>query len=165
MNKNALITIVVILAIALVAFFALRPAVKNPALNTNNNLDNTPVENGDTNTGDNGGNAGAGSTLPEGGTTFSAKLGQEVLLSEVTGKVTEVLEDSRCPQDVQCIQAGTVRVKAHLTFGTLSQDVTLKLGEPVVFSGHSITLIDVKPTKVSTVQIKPADYVFTFKVQ
>src|SRR5690349_861914 len=134
MSKKALIGLVIVLAaVALILlFYKIAPA----PLENGDNLNTPPVENtdtssgGDTNTGD---TSGAGSTLPVGGTTLNAKVGETILFSEVSGKVTEVVEDSRCPKDTQCIWAGTVRVKVHFTFGTLSQDVTLKLGEPVTF--------------------------------
>lgn len=158
MSKNILITLIIILIAAALLLIVYKPAMQAPLENVN------PSPAGeDTNIPDNTG--GAGYTMPAGGTTLAAKLGETILFSEVSGKVIEVLEDSRCPSDVQCIQAGTVRVKANFTFGTLSQDLTLKLGEPVTFSGYSVTLTDVKPAKISTIEIRPSDYIFTFEVK
>lgn len=104
-------------------------------------------------------------TTPSSPTTVTARLGQKVTLNGVTGTVTEVLEDSRCPSDVQCIQAGTVRIKVNMTYGALSQNATLTLNQPLTMSGRSITLTDVKPYPVSGTPIASSDYVFTLLVK
>ncbi len=75
-----------------------------------------------------------------------------------------VLEDSRCPTDVQCIQAGTVRVRTQLQTGQGSAEQIFALNKPITTEAEIITLIEVTPTKNSKVTISPSDYVFTFKV-
>jgi len=111
--------------------------------------------------------ASTGGNLPvaTSGTVFTAKLGQTITLSGVEGTLSELVEDSRCPASVQCIQAGTVRVKVNFKYGLLSQNVTLKLSEPFTMSGRSITLIGVKPAKLEPGTISSADYSFTFEIK
>jgi hypothetical protein len=75
-----------------------------------------------------------------------------------------VLEDSRCPRDVQCIQAGTVRVSAKVTVGTSSVDAVLRLGTEAGIKNTLITLVEVAPAKDSKTAVDPADYRFTFRV-
>lgn len=77
----------------------------------------------------------------------------------------EVLEDSRCPEDVQCIQAGTVRLKAKVESGLGTSTVTLTLGEPITTEAEEITLIKVAPTSNSKKVIKPEEYLFTFSIK
>ena len=79
----------------------------------------------------------------------------------------EVLEDSRCGQDVTCIQAGTVRVAVSIT--TESADETIEheiiLGASEVVSGRLVELLLVSPPARSDVTITPEQYVFTFLIR
>jgi len=59
--------------------------------------------------------------------------------------VVKVLEDSRCPAQVQCIQAGTVRVEALVTTDSGSGTLLLILGEPSTTETKLITLTGVSP--------------------
>src|SRR6185437_3005515 len=67
--------------------------------------------------------AGATSTA----VTLQAKIGQTISGLGVTITPMKVLEDSRCPVDVECIQAGTVRIDAELSagMGTSTQEFKL----------------------------------------
>jgi hypothetical protein len=98
--------------------------------------------------------------------TVEAKINQKIEKLGVTIIPLEVLEDSRCPSDVQCIQAGTVRLKASLAggLGLGLYNATLTLGKPLTTEAETITLVSVTPGKVSTHQISPTEYVFTFTI-
>lgn len=97
-------------------------------------------------------------------TTLSASLNQNAQGLGITIVILAVLEDSRCPLDVQCIQAGTVRVRAQLTsgFGTDTREFTL--GTPVTTEAEIVTLSNVTPAPDSTHPITPNEYQFTFTV-
>lgn len=71
-----------------------------------------------------------------------------------------VEEDSRCPSDVQCIQAGTVRVLVHVKDPAGERDTVFTLGTEI----EAITLTSVTPGKVSTESIADDAYRFTFEV-
>lgn len=77
-----------------------------------------------------------------------------------------VLEDSRCPIDVQCIQAGTVRLNVRLD-GVFHQAAyqELKLNEPATVGVQTVTLIGVTPAPRSTEPSASRDYSFTFSVK
>lgn len=92
-------------------------------------------------------------------------MGEELSASGATGKVTEVLEDSRCPADVECVQAGTVRVKLHVEYGLLKVNPELALDESWKLAGHSITFVGVTPEKISGQDIDENDYRFSFRVE
>jgi hypothetical protein len=92
-------------------------------------------------------------------------LGQTASSLGVTITPLEVLEDSRCPIDVMCIQAGRVRLRVSLTSGLGRADQVFIIGEPIATKAEEIALIEVKPAKVSTIPIKDSDYRFTFKIQ
>jgi hypothetical protein len=96
--------------------------------------------------------------------TVELGLGQKGDVGEVSIMPESVTQDSRCPEDVQCIQAGTVEVRATLTsaLGTDERDFTL--GEPVTTEAEAVTLVKVTPAKNSKTTIAESAYRFTFKV-
>ena len=72
-------------------------------------------------------------------------------------------EYSRCPVDVQCIQAGTVRVRASI--GAYNRDFIFTLGEPQTVGNVIITLASVIPAQRFAQQaVRATDYYFTFTV-
>lgn len=100
------------------------------------------------------------------GQSISAAFGLTGSALNVSITPMELLEDSRCPSDVQCIQAGTVRIKAKLVSSlgvSSSQEFTLM--QPVTTEGETVTLVDVAPTPVSTETPDRTDYMFVFEVK
>jgi hypothetical protein len=95
---------------------------------------------------------------------LTARIGQA---SSVLGiKITplSIIEDSRCPTDVQCIQAGTVRISATLVSGMGTAIQTFALNVPITTEAEMITLIAVTPEKRSAHEIASGEYRFTFRV-
>ncbi|WP_051285290.1 hypothetical protein [Aequorivita capsosiphonis] len=56
-------------------------------------------------------------------------LGETVVLKGVSVKFLEVVEDSRCPENVNCIWAGRAIVKAEVTSNGKTEEKTLTFGE------------------------------------
>lgn len=97
--------------------------------------------------------------------SLGPSLGQSVLLAyeasvhfpdeNLRVTFTEVVEDSRCPLDVVCVQAGRVVVTLRLVQGGQALGVAkLGLGEPGIpstrqLAGYSISLLDVSPHPTS----------------
>ena len=77
----------------------------------------------------------------------------------------EVLEDSRCPIDVTCIQAGTVRVRATLESGLGTADQEFELNQPITTEAESVTLTQVGPPREEGVMIDESNYVFYFRIE
>jgi hypothetical protein len=95
-------------------------------------------------------------------TTATLAIDDKVIVNAVVVSLTSLAEDSRCPVDVQCIQAGTVRV--NVTADT--EEVVFKLGESHVVAGMTMTFVSVTPAqKKSKVTVPPADYRFTFTIE
>mgnify|MGYP006958842234 CR=1 FL=1 len=74
--------------------------------------------------------------------SIKVKLGEKYEARGASAMVTEVVEDSRCPSDVQCIQAGTVKIKVKGSYKFISKSVTMILGQPFTYNGYSVTLVD-----------------------
>lgn len=101
-------------------------------------------------------------------THMIARINQGISVLGIDLIPTEVIEDSRCPYDVMCIQDGTVRVQA-LIFdedgpGVGRYTQTFTLGEPITTAIHEITLTDVKPEQ-KVEGISPLEYQFRFDVR
>jgi membrane-bound inhibitor of C-type lysozyme len=85
--------------------------------------------------------------------------------TEATVVPLELIEDSRCPSDVRCIQAGTVRVKARVLNNGKSEEEIFTLHEPEIVSGTTVTLSKVTPERLSTIGLTFKDYKFTFAIE
>ena len=77
----------------------------------------------------------------------------------------QVVEDSRCPIDVQCIQAGTVRVKVLIQSGLGEGAITMTLNTPITTEAEEVTLVSVSPAPLSTHNIGDAEYRFVFEIK
>lgn len=103
--------------------------------------------------------------------TFDIRPGQEVSVggdSCVRVKFVSVDEDSRCPEGVDCIWAGSVRVTLLLS-GAKSGERRAELNtgqEPrvVEYGEHTLRILKVRPPKVANKEIKPDEYVVTLEV-
>lgn len=99
------------------------------------------------------------------GISFIRRLGQIARFGEWTMTLAAVLEDSRCPRNVRCIQAGTVRLRVALRNAARSRTGEVALGRPMAV-GHSwLHLVGVCPARVAPVE-RPAraSYRFQFTV-
>ncbi len=100
--------------------------------------------------------------LPYGNTTL--RLGERAQFPALSVTPVAIEEDSRCPSDVQCIQAGTVRVKVEFVSAAGTTTGVLKLDEVLTTKAESITLMGVEPGKISTATTSLEAYRFTIKV-
>jgi hypothetical protein len=99
------------------------------------------------------------------------RLGETVLVrgEGTTLQMEAVLEDSRCPPNADCIQAGAIRirVRAVTNQGTFTQESKMPVLPtellPPSPSGYSVVLTNVLPDG-SFARIPDADYRFTIRV-
>lgn len=92
-------------------------------------------------------------------------LGEAAVFEGLTVTPLRVVEDSRCPADVQCIQAGTVRVQVEIVSGMGTSTDTMAIGEHVTTEAEKVTLTGVSPGKRSTADIASDDYRITFEIE
>ena len=83
----------------------------------------------------------------------------------VTLQPKQVVSDSRCPTDVQCIWAGTVEVRTVMSTQVSHGEEILTLGEPVRFGDFMVTLTDVTPYPKEAMSIPDSSYRFTYKIE
>lgn len=75
----------------------------------------------------------------------------------------EVIEDSRCPRDVQCVWQGRVRLRAQLDLGHERIAVEIDSNKPLRIHGGFLSIAEIAPA--APVQGKPPrakDYRFRF---
>ncbi len=102
-------------------------------------------------------------------TTLETTMGQTVAGLNVSLTPLEILSDSRCPVDVQCVWAGTVTLKVRIEIeggmGMGTSEMTLELGKSVTTEPEEITLTKVEPAKTSGTEIFLSSYKFTFEIK
>lgn len=97
--------------------------------------------------------------------TFMARLGQKVGNSDIVITPIEIVEDSRCPANVNCIQAGTVRVTVDVTAKNIYSQHILTLDKPLAIGDQVLVLTRVLPNSIAGVKIPDADYNLTFELR
>lgn len=96
---------------------------------------------------------------------LDVSLGETIAAYGVRLTPEVVLEDSRCPSDVQCVWAGTVRLEARLEggLGVTIQEFTL--GTPITTEAEVVTLVSVEPYPTAPGgAISPEEYRFRFEI-
>ena len=88
-------------------------------------------------------------------------LTETARLSPLAVTPTRLIEDSRCPTGVVCIQAGTVRVEARVSDSRGARTFILPLGVPVELDGGWAKLVRVCPYPVHGSPIRLNDYLFS----
>lgn len=99
--------------------------------------------------------------------TFEIVVGREVRVkgAGVRVKLASVDEDSRCPEGVDCIWAGNVRVWLVLSGakeGPLRAELnTARQPQLVSYAGRSFRIVKVAPPRLQSKKIEPAEYRIT----
>ena len=94
---------------------------------------------------------------------------QKASRSKVTIKFLELIEDSRCPANVQCIQAGNATIKVLVSKPNSDAPVTLELNTNLgakggVFANYVINLVKLTPTPAANVRLNRNAYTATFTI-
>lgn len=89
-------------------------------------------------------------------------LGESVWQGDTILTPLNVIEDSRCPQDVRCVLAGKLVVSTRITATHWQQTVPLTLGEPYTVMNRSYVLSGATPGQVAGQAIQPGAYRFTY---
>jgi len=92
-----------------------------------------------------------------------AGLNQRVYVDGPYVTPLEVLEDSRCPADVQCIRAGLVRLKLRIDLGSRSETREIASFKPIEIADGQLSLVEVHPGRLRDRPVKPEEYRFGFR--
>ncbi len=100
---------------------------------------------------------------------LTLRMGQEKVsrTGRLTVKFLELIEDSRCPEDVNCVWAGVARIKIRVSKNGKTSDFELNTNQgdkPAVFQGHSIALKELIPRQSKTSKYSPSAYTATLAV-
>ncbi len=98
-----------------------------------------------------------------GQTSFSA--GQTISYPDFSVTLTKVEEDSRCPTDVNCIQAGTVKLLLAVQDYVGTHHVLATLGQATSTASAKLTLISVIPENSSKRPVSENQYRYTIDVE
>ena len=101
--------------------------------------------------------------------TLRVQINKEKRLakSKISVRFIELVEDSRCPTDTNCIWAGNAKIKVRVTKQGRSHVLTLDTHGPnqsATAEGHSIKLIDLTPEPRSNIRIDRNGYIATLSV-
>lgn len=93
---------------------------------------------------------------------------KKVMDRKLNVRVLMVVEDSRCPEGTECIQAGNAKVRISVQKGT-DQSKVFELntnGDSVaILDGFEVKLDSLTPSPKSAAPIKQKDYVANFTVK
>lgn len=148
MNRNSWIAIAVVAVLIILGIFMFRSGgtVRNDSNNADSSL------------------SGSTTIRPYGQVTL--KLGETGSFRGISIRPTSVIEDSRCPQDVQCIQAGTVRVNIEsMLNGTTTRQSVVGLNATSTIDTFRVSLVRVEPATKAGSTIPNSDYRLTFEVR
>jgi hypothetical protein len=93
------------------------------------------------------------------------KIGQSLTLQGVTITPLEVVEDSRCAEGVQCVWAGTVKVRTEIKSGLGTAIEFMEIDRPITTEAEEVTLVSVTPGTKASRTIAPSDYRFVYSVK
>ena len=93
------------------------------------------------------------------------RLGEEARIGAVRVRAVRLVEDSRCPVNVLCVHAGTVRVAVTLSDNGDAREIVLRADEPQRVGGERwIELSAVCPVPRAPHPIASGDYRFMISV-
>ena len=91
-------------------------------------------------------------------------LGAGDFIGGVNVTLNKIVSDSRCPIDVQCIQAGNVTANITLISDTDKETIEMDSTTPHMFGSYRVTMVNVLPVRKSGANLSPANYRITFTV-
>lgn len=92
----------------------------------------------------------------------TAGFGQAAVVGSLQVRPISLVEDSRCPANVQCVWAGRLTVLAEIEGVPGTETAALTLGTALDLGPVSVTLVAAAPDKVEGKPIERGEYRFTF---
>jgi hypothetical protein len=96
---------------------------------------------------------------------FTVGLNESKKIGNTTIKAWAVTQDSRCPMDALCIQAGKVTVAFDISDPAGDSTKELTIGDTIETSSLIFTLKEVQPYPISTKKTQDGEYRFVMDVK
>ena len=88
--------------------------------------------------------------------------------SRMNIRFVELVEDSRCPTDTNCVWAGNAKIKVRVSKNGRSEVIALDTNGPKQYAttqdGYSVKLVGLTPTPRSNVRINRNGYIATLEI-
>ncbi len=94
--------------------------------------------------------------------SVTAAFGRTVRINSLKLRPVAIVQDSRCPRDVQCVWAGQLIVDFERAG---RKRLRLELGKPVAVTGGRLTLIGASPQPVAGLALPPHRYRFQLRFE
>ena len=101
---------------------------------------------------------------PSESATFVGRLGQTTRLGGRSITPLRVVEDSRCPANANCIQAGTVRLQIQISEAGGMEVLEVGLAKPLQLGAQWLHLALVCPNRIASGRGPVTDYRFHFMI-
>lgn len=96
----------------------------------------------------------------------SVGLGKTIYINGVKITFNKIIQDSRCPINAICVWVGNVTANVTLQSNTDKETIEISSDKgAVAFDSYQITLEKISPSSKADTEIKPEDYILTFKVR
>ena len=82
-------------------------------------------------------------------------------------RFVELVEDSRCPRDVNCVWAGNAKIKIRVSKNGRSHDLTMDTNgkaQTAVAEGYQLKFVGLTPEPRSNIRINRNGYVAVFEI-
>lgn len=93
------------------------------------------------------------------------QTGETITFPDITVTLLRITEDSRCPSDVTCIWAGTLKAEFQIVVSGKQSITTIELGKSEDINNVTLMFISASPYPKSTNQIAPNEYHLTLSAQ
>ena len=100
--------------------------------------------------------------LPYGKVTL--RMGERATFKDSSVTLLDVMDESRCPEGVTCIWAGTVKAKILSMTGVGKSTEIIELGKSLTTEAETITFLSATPHPTQGKSILSADYRLIFEV-
>lgn len=96
---------------------------------------------------------------------YEIKFGETINTQNI-GKVsfTDVLEDSRCPKDVECVWEGNLKISLEIDGNQYELNTALE-PKSIVVNDLKISIYEALPERISTIENEKEEYKITIMVE
>ena len=103
------------------------------------------------------------------GEAFEIKVNHSVVNQneDVKFRITKIVEDSRCPEEVMCVWEGQVRMEVEIEIdgSTYTKELIYYSSNPMEFGGYKFRVLSVLPGNQIDETIPIEDYVFSMLIE